>query len=316
MHITAGICTKDRYNELSLCLLSIINQTRPVNKLIIYDDSVNRVDLREEQIFKYLFYLLESKKIEWSVLYGARRGQHIGHQYIQREALELVYRLDDDEVAEANVLEKLESHFLQPKSYGRVGAVAGLVIDPRAPTGEFKPNLISTVDSGNCQWYRWHGIKDAEHLYSSYLYKKGIQDFDTNLSPVAHREETLHTYGIFKKGYRLIVDSTAVTYHFRAESGGIRSEGKQEHYYRDEIAFQEILREYEGTKVCFLDSGMGDHLVFKSILPKIKEKYPNVILAVCYPELFPGEICISLDEGFKICNPERHNIFKWCIDHH
>jgi hypothetical protein len=230
---------------------------------------------------------------------------------IQDKATDLVWRIDDDEVAEPTVLQILELRMLNG-----VGAVAGLVIPPGTIKQDFPPNTIKNIDNGNCQWFYWPNsdIKEVEHLYSSYLYRKGIQEFDLSLSCVAHREETLHTYGIYRKGYKLIVDPAAVTYHFRASTGGIRASGQKEDWDRDEIAYRETLREYEGHKICYLDSGMGDHIVFRSILPKIKEKYKDVVLAVCYPELFPGENCISLAEGQKLCNPDRHNIFKYCID--
>jgi hypothetical protein len=298
-----------------MTLISVINQTRTPDKIILYDDSKNRADLRTHQIYQYVFQLMASKKIEWEVLFGQQRGQHIGHQLIQASARELVWRIDDDEIAEPNVLEILEKHLQNPE----VGAAAGVVILPLTPRMDWPPNTLENINNGNCQWYRWEGVKEVEHLYSSYLYRKGVQDFDINLSPKAFREETLHTYGILKKGLKLVVDGSAVTYHFQSSKGGIRSEDEDERarqmFLHDEIAFQEILREYDGHKICFLDCGMGDHLVFKSILPKIKEKYKDVTLAVCYPELFPEEKCISIAEGAKICNPDRHNIFKWCIDH-
>lgn len=310
-HITADICTKDRYDSLAVALMSIAMQTRKPDKLIIYDDSKFRADLRSRKLFTNIFDVLNVNKIEWEVVFGANRGQHWGHQIIQDRAKELIWRIDDDEVAQPTVLEILERHLLDPAC----GAAAGLVLPPSYETRDWPANTITNTEQGNCQWYKWAGLKECEHLYSSYLYRKGIQNYELNLSRVAHREETLHTYGIFKKGYKLIVDPRAITYHFRATEGGIRGEGQLADWQHDEIAFHEILNEYEGHKVCYLDSGMGDHIVFKSILPKIKEKYKDVTLAVCFPELFPEEKCISLAEGQQICNPDRHNVFKWCIDH-
>jgi len=318
-HVTVDICTKDRYfDTLPLTLSSIAAQTRTPDKVVIYDDSSNFVDIRGIPLLRYILKTFDAKGIKWILVPGAKRGQHIGHQVVQEyHSVDLVWRIDDDEVAEPTVLETLVSWFENESLNEKLGAVGGLVIMPDTPTRLIEPNLISDLRD-NCQWYRWPSVAKltslpVEHLYSSYLYRKGVQNFDINLSPVAHREETLHSYGIFKKGYKLFVDSRAVTYHYRSDSGGIRT-GKEEDWFRDEIAFKETMNEYDGHKVCYLDCGMGDHLVFKSILPKIKEKYKDVTLAVCYPELFPGEKCISLDEGQQICNPEKHNVFKYCID--
>lgn len=319
-HITVDCCTKDRYTDtLPLTLSSIAHQTRRPDKVVIYDDSTNYVDMRGIETIRYILQTFDCKGIPWVIVPGAKRGQHVGHEIIQLfHAQDLVWRIDDDEVAEPTVLENLVSWFESPdKKDDNIGAVGGLVLMPDAPTRLVAPNAISNLGD-NCQWYKWPKIVNitslkVEHLYSSYLYKKGIQEFDTNLSPVAHREETLHSYGIFKKGYSLFVDSRAVTYHYRSGSGGIRT-GSENDWFHDEIAFQETLREYDGHKICYINCGMGDHLVFKSILPKIKEKYKDVTLAVCYPDLFPGEKCISLAEGQQICNPDKHNIFRYCID--
>lgn len=324
-HITVGIPTKDRYEQLPLTLMSVITQTRKPDRLIIYDDSSNQRDLREIQTYQYIFNLLNAKGIEWEVLFGQKRGQHIGHQKIQERALDLVWRIDDDEIAEPNVLQILESHFVNKPGKQPVGAVAGLVIPPDAPCREVLPNTLSSIDRVNCQWFRWKGVKEVEHLYSSYLYRKGINEFEQYLSPVAHREETLHSYGIFKKKYRLLVDSSAVTYHFRSGVGGIRASGKQQDWDNDEKLFRERLREY-GVGVpkkekCFvLDCGMGDTIVFKSLLPRIKEKYKDykIILYVCYPELFKGEDLEfrSIADAYnQLGNLDRFNIFRWCIDH-
>jgi hypothetical protein len=308
-HVTVDVCTKDRYQtELPMTLMSIAMQTNLPDEVVIYDDSIDRIDMRENQALRYIFMLFDQKQIRWRVIHGFRQGQHIGHQIIQGIAKDLVWRIDDDEVAEPQTLERLLSNITDG-----VGAVGGLVLPPEAISKECFPNKIDRLDD-NCQWYKWKGKKEVEHLYSSYLYKKGIQDYEIHLSQVAHREETLHSYGIFKKGYKLIVDGSAVTWHLRSSIGGIRT-GKEENWHKDEITFREIMREYQGDKVCVLNSGKGDHIVFRTLLPKIKAKYNNVILAVCYPELFLEEKCISIDEGSMICNIDRHDISKWCTDH-
>jgi len=323
-HITAGICTKDRYDLLPMALLSVINQERTPDALILYDDSSKPKDLRQIQTYQYIFDLMTSKKIAWHVEFGQKKGQHLGHQFVQTRAKDLVYRIDDDEVAEPNVLKILESHFVNKPGKRAVGAVGGLVIPPNAPYRECLPNTIESIDRGNCQWFRWAGVKEVEHLYSSYLYKKGIQEFERDLSPVAHREETLHSYGIFKKSYRLLVDGAAVTYHFRSGTGGIREGAKQEYWDLDEKLFRERMREYgngvpKKEKAIVCDFGMGDTIIFKRILPEIKEKYRDykIILYVCYPEILKDEgleMRSIADAYARLGNIDRHNVYKYCID--
>lgn len=308
-HVTVDICTKDRYTStLPLAMMSVATQTRLPNHVVIYDDSINRVDMRNIESILHILKLFTAKGITWEVVYGPGMGQHIGHQLIQGMAQEYVWRIDDDEFAESNVLEEL----LKQMGEG-VGAVGGLVLMTDAIEKDCAPNRIDNLHD-NCQWYKWKGVKPVEHLYSSYLYKKGLHRYETTLSPVAHREETLHSYGMFRKGQKLFVTGSAITWHLRASTGGIRVSQNPEHFHWDEMTFREVMREYEGKIVCYLDSGKGDHIVFKTILPKIKEKYKEVTLAVCWPDIFPEENTISLAEGQKLCNPIKHNISKFCID--
>ena len=322
-HVTVDICTKDRYlTTLPQTLISVATQTRKPDYIVIYDDSANPIDIGANENLMYIFKLFDTKGIKWRHVWGKKLGQHFGHHMVQEEATEFIWRIDDDEVAEPNVLATLLSNFFEDgdeteDQIMNIGAVGGLVLMPGASTEEPRQNTIIDAMANknyNCQWHFWKHPKPTmpvEHIYSSYLYRKGIQKYNTDLSPVAHREETLHSYGIFKAGYKLIIDSRAVTWHFRSGTGGIRT-GKQEDWFRDEITFHEVMNEYSGKLVAYLDSGMGDHVVFKTaVLPAIKKKYSDVTLAVCYPELFPGEKTISIAEGRNHCNPERHNICRW-----
>jgi hypothetical protein len=58
-------------------------------------------------------------------------------------------------------------------------------------------------------------------------------------------------------------------------------------------------------------------LAFKSILPDIKKKYKDLILAVCYPEVFEDEgvDLISIAEASMLDNPDKYNIYKFMTDH-
>jgi hypothetical protein len=314
MHILAEICTRGRYDStLPSALISLAQQTRKVDGFVLLDDNPEseRWDLRNVEIYQYIFKLFDSKGIPWKVVFGGGRGIAVGHQKCQDMAKTLVFRFDDDVILEPNALEVLESNMTEG-----VGAVAGLVLWPNgAVKKDCGPNLISHFKTGGnqTQWFLWDGVKtDNEHLYSCFLYRKGINTYDTELTPaVCDKEDTLFSYGIFKKGYKLVIDSQARMWHFRCSTGGIRS-GKKEDFQRDTARFYEILREYNNEFFALLNVGKGDHLVFKSILPKIKERYKKVTLAVCYPEIFPEEETISVAEGQKLCHPEKHDIYTWC----
>ena len=96
-----------------------------------------------------------------------------------------------------------------------------------------------------------------------------------------------------------------------------------EMFEHDEEIFKQKLNEWriKPTKVqsFVLDNGLGDHLIFKSILPLIYEKYKDskIILYVCYPSVFEDENVIidSISNAkLKFGNLDKFNLYKWCID--
>jgi hypothetical protein len=125
-------------------------------------------------------------------------------------------------------------------------------------------------------------VTQVDHLHCSFLYRAGVHDFNLGLSRVAHREETLFTYGLKQKGYEVLVVPDAVTWHMKYNNGGIRSDNK-ELFDHDEKIFQNTIGLKDKT-VVVLDNGLGDHIVFKKVLPFIK----NPVVFSCYPEIIPG----------------------------
>jgi hypothetical protein len=73
------------------------------------------------------------------------------------------------------------------------------------------------------------------------------------------------------------------------------------------------------SHLILLNSGMGDHLMFKQILPEVKAKYPDLILSVCYNEVFEdcGVKLISIQDGINQLasqgrSPDEFDLYKWC----
>ena len=280
--VLVSISTKDRYEILPLCIHSVAMQTRKPDKIVILDDGEQK-DMREHPIYKPMFKMLHQKGIEWEVIFGGRRGQHHNHQIANHMGYEFVWRIDDDEIAEPDVLEKLMSHFTP-----EVGAVGGAVFEP----GNIQPGgtgRLSDVYSGpNLQWAPGRDVVEVEHLYSSFVYRAGLLQYDLDLSPVAHREETLFSHKLFRMGYRLIVDTSARTYHYRQETGGIRSHQNEFFYDHDEAIFARHMERW-GVKLINLDVGLGDCFAFLNILPELKKKYQEIIIGTAYPEVFNGQ---------------------------
>jgi hypothetical protein len=299
--VLCSVATRGRYHTtLPLVLNAIINQTRPVDKLVIFDDNDEPKDMRKEMIYSYFFQMLNAKGIEWEWLFAEKKGQHHIHQRANLMGYDLVWRCDDDAIPEPNVLENLINHFNR-----RVGAVGGSVLTPPyMPDTSSSTGRIDDIDKEpNIQWGMIDASRNVDHLHCTFLYRPGIVDYNLGLSRVAHREETLFTYGLAQKGWQIKVVPNAVTWHMKNPEGGIRSETKQEMYQHDERIFRNIL-EYRNKTIVVLNCGLGDHLVFSRILSSI----PSAEVFTCYPEVVPGR---SIAEAqFLFGDIDAWNIYK------
>lgn len=287
--VLCSVATRGRYfTTLPLVLNAIINQTRQPDKLLIYDDNDEPQDMRKELIYSYFFQMLDIKGIAWEWRYATRRGQHYIHQSANIEGFDWVWRVDDDAVPEPHVLETLYSYangVNETDNNYKVGAVGGSVLTPPyMPDTSKVTGLIDNIDSEpNIQWGQIDRCVEVEHLHCSFLYRAGIVDYNLGLSRVAHREETLFTFGLYQKGYKILAVPNAVTWHMKNPEGGIRSETKKEMYDHDEQIFRNILA-YRGKTVVVLNCGLGDHIVFSHVLPSI----PNAEVFTCYLDVVPG----------------------------
>jgi GT2 family glycosyltransferase len=301
MKILCSISTKNRYDSfLPLAIQSVINQTRLPDKLIIFDDNDNPKDLREDPKYQYLFSVLEKKNLAWQVIYGAKKGQHHNHQIANKIGFDWVWRVDDDNSPEQNVLENLCSYIADD-----VGAIGGSVLTPN--WGVLSVNATGKIEDldnePNIQWGKINEVREVDHLHCSFLYRAGIVDYNLGLSKVAHREETLFTYQLRQKGYRNLVLPNTITWHAKSSTGGIRSENIKDLYDHDERIFRNILG-LENKTVVVLDCGMGDHIVFKRVLPLIK----NPVVYSCYPEIIPGR---SIGEALQLYGDiASFNVYK------
>ena len=278
--VLCSISTRGRYDTtLALALQAVINQTRKVDKLIVYDDNDEPQDLRQIQHYQYLFQMMDAKGILWEFLFAQKKGQHFNHQMANTAGYTWVWRVDDDCVPEANVLENLMLY-----TGPTVGAVGGSILTP--PLQKINEYVTGQIDrisnEPNIQWDYIKEKRKVEHLHCSFIYRAGVYDYNLALSRVAHREETLFTYGLHQKGYDILVVPNAVTWHLKNKYGGIRTE-QESLFHHDEQIFHNFLQ-FKDQTIVVLDNGIGDHIVFKKVLPEIK----NPVLFTCYPEILPG----------------------------
>lgn len=323
--VTAYISTKDRYfTTLPLAISSIATQTVVPSKFILFEDS-EPVDIRTNSVYLHLLHLLNEKGIEWEVVFGKKMGQIHNHQSaIDMCKTEWLWRIDDDNVVEPNVLEELLK-----SADAKTGAVAGLVIDPTQIKINYDRTLTNKISGiysdPNVQWMKQDrtDVFEAEHLYSSFIYRKKASShgYCLQLSPVGHREETIFSHEMFRAGWKLKVNPNVITWHLREPTGGIRSYTDKNYWESDEFIFSEKMKSWSGTTkddnfYVVLDNGLGDHFMFKSLLPELKEKYGNkLVMAVCYPKVFEdsGVNLISIAQAKGILNSiEKYNIYKYC----
>ena len=281
--VLCSVATRGRYHTtLPLTLNAIINQTKKVDKLVIFDDNDEPQDMRKELVYSYFFQMLDIKGIKWEWLFANKKGQHHIHQIANTMGFDWVWRVDDDAIPEPNVLQNLFNY-----THKNVGAVGGAILTPPFPVNfnnEKPTGKIEFINKEpNIQWHFIHKVKEVEHLHCSFLYRAGVHDYNLGLSRVAHREETLFTYGLFQKGYKILTVPNATTWHLKNPQGGIRSESNKKLYEQDEQIFRNIIN-YKDKKIVVLNCGMGDHIVFSHVMPDIT----NAEVFTCYPKIVPG----------------------------
>lgn len=311
--ILCSVSTRGRYNTtLPLSLLAIINQTKLPDHLIIFDDNDEPEDLRKNEIYKNLFIMMDKKGLSWEVVFGQKKGQHYNHQTANKFGYEWVWRVDDDCLPDPNTLENLAKW-----RGNNVGCIAGSIITPHwnLPISDKKKatgKIEDIQNTPNPQWYDIDEPREVDHVHCSFLYRANVVDYNLNLSKVAHREESIFSYEFIKRNYKNLIVPDATTYHLKSDKGGIR-DGEAVLYTRDEAIFSKSL----GVGyLIVLDAGIGDHLVFESILGEVLEKYDKVTIACCYPEVFDDWYidCISIAEATRIMDIDGQNIYKNMID--
>jgi GT2 family glycosyltransferase len=324
--VTVEIATKNRYHTtLPICLMSVAFQTHKPKKILIFDDGDHK-DLREDSTYTSIFNLFFSLGIEWTVVFGDRKGQVDCHQRaIQMADTDWIWRVDDDDAPEPNVLELLIENIDD-----KVGAISGLILTPgpqQIDNGQASSKIEDIYTKPNLQWFLFEGVREVDHLNNSFLFRKEAakHGYCMDLSPVGHREETMFTYEMKLAGYKLLVDPRAKIWHLRNPQGGIRSYESSFFWQHDEKVFAEKLKSYKiqavANKIFVLDCGLGDHFAFKMVLPEIREKYKNskISIAVAYPEAFADEEDITLlsiqDAKNLMKDIDDHNVYKYMITH-
>lgn len=327
-NVTATVSTRGRtLTTLPLMLQSVAMQNIRPARLIIYDDNDTPEDLRANEMYRNILQLLTMRGIHWEVIFGTKKGQIHNHQRaLEDVTTEWIWRLDDDNIMEPNVLSGLLETGMKSS---RIGAVGPLILDPKNDSNcLIASNRMEDIFLGaNIQWNRQHA-KDyitVDHLQgSTFLFRKEAakHGYELSLSRVGHREETIFTYEMKRAGWELIVATQLKTWHLRYGGGGIRSTNKAEYYESDENIFKSKLRKWNisprPVKIVPLDGGIGDHYAMKTAFRELFKTNTRIIIGACYPEVFSdveGVELISLEECKTLLDIDSLNVYRWMDAH-
>ena len=244
--VVVDVVTRDRHGYLCSLITSLLMQTFKNWDLIIECDDKDESMPADYQV-QSLMHRCWHEGHAWQILRSQRQGPHMAHDRTLQVALKdpkqwkLILRIDDDIWVKPDYLEKLFNAFLEDEAC-QVAAVAGVYLDPKRPDAEqmvppgwekniryaglIEPNVmdpfVSVYPPGT-------GIREVQHLYSSFLFRtkcaQAIGGYCKQLSPIGHREESDFSYRFNLAGWKLLINPSAIGYHYWAPSGGIRSEG-------------------------------------------------------------------------------------------
>ena len=245
--ITVIISTRGRYHTtLPLCLMSILNQTHSPIEVILVDDN----DIKEFydiSINKEILKLFKLKNIDFSYFYGESKGQVYAQKIgIDNSKTDWIFRTDDNNILESDVLETLKNSI----SFN-VGAVSCLILNNIGDSQrklEYKLDVYNEIKNiysiFNIQMCHKQDkiLKKVEHIYSNYLFKKDIIESDITLdfSPAGHREDTVFTYEIYRKGYDLVINPNCIIYHLNDKKGGNRIYQDEQIYINEKRFIQRM----------------------------------------------------------------------------
>lgn len=338
MRVEICVPTRDRYSNLAMLLWSFCEQSYKEWDLTIIDDSEDRKDIREISYIIHSLKRMDKDGHQWRVLFGDKKGPHYAHQKgLESSRHSLIWRIDDDEVADRNCLKEL----VETYSLGNnIGAVGPIVLDPSVdPNFEYLPLGYQSfrryqgkvneygVNFGEHQWRRHQDnkLQDVQHLYSSFLYRKEDADkiggYELGYDLPGHREETDFTFRLWKEGLRLVVNPQALVWHLRSSQGGIRAFNDKQLWANCQEKFERKFNFKKGKNqenVFKIFGGLGDHLCATPLIRGLRKKFDKVIILPVYPYVLSGNPNIDeilfLDEQSEYANIINHQIYQECFD--
>lgn len=325
MKVTAYTSTRGRtLTSLPLCIMSLCHQTRLPDDIWIYDDTDYNTpefggkapDWRDHWLWKHIFSIMQIKGIQWKWNFGAGKGQVLNHQRALMESdADFIWRVDDDNYAEPNVLETLLKYYEQDtqKQIGAIGQNVWHADRGLSPAPSFARNKMTKgIYHQVIEWFVFPDAneREAEHLYSTFLYRReaGLKagGYPMDLSPVGHHEETIFSHKIFRAGYKLLVTPHCKLWHLRNPDGGIRAYTTEWLWKKDQETQDKYMAEWgyndKETKFIYATAGIGDAYALRDIINELAEPWKvdhDVVVVYNHPEIWA-----DFDDLQKIANWE------------
>lgn len=248
--VTILLTTCDRYDTtLPLCLLSILNQTKKPERIVIVDDSVNNKFYESFQI-KQLLTISKYKNVQIDYYLGEKKGCVAALQRgFEKINSGWILKVDDDNILEPNVIEIFYTNIKD-----EIGAMSGIIIIDKQAFERSEDNaLVSSKIEDIYTHYNVQMVfnqsddpKEVEHLYSNYFFRKEVVDrFPLELQPSSYREETIVTHSIYRKNYKLIVFPKAKIYHLKTDNGnkkwGNENDARNERFFLTKLKEWKII---------------------------------------------------------------------------
>jgi hypothetical protein len=235
--------------------MSIFNQSYSPTRVVLVDDSKQK-NFYNHPLLINILVLFKEKGIEFDYFHGKCKGAvpalQIGLDNIEDG---WVFKTDDDNILSYNTLELFIKN-IKPE----IGGMSGVILDKylnqfyidnpdKMPVEEngFYNKIENIYSEFNIQMVhnQSNDIKKVEHIYSNYFFRRDLaEDYPIELSPSSHREETIFTYNIFRKGFDLIIIPDVKIHHlYYDHKSGNRQWGK-DNQRNNELYFIEKLKEW------------------------------------------------------------------------
>jgi hypothetical protein len=251
--------------------------------------------------------------------------------YAKDKGFDFIWRCDDDCVPDPTSLWELWQTINLRES---IGAVGGLIKIPGV-TMECPPIATNKIEDVhlmlNLQWFEWNKRRtQVDQLAGIFLHRvEAAEEYNRNLSPLGHTEETQFTYQMKRAGYEIIVEPRSLTWHYRNPEGGIRDFRDSKLLELDKLIFRAKLNEWgvklTKYKLIILNNGIGDHCCFLSVYDKIRERSGEckIILAAHHKEVIDAfsdklkgdEIRIEMEIAFIMDDTNNYNVYTYMMNH-